>query len=141
MAVGGNDGLFALLNTATLLAVVVAVARPSTPRFAVAGGVLGLATLCRAPSLFLPLLLVPVALMAIPKPQRRWLAHGGALLGAFAISQLFPRMQKQFGDGGTFGIYAAITAVAILFIWAVLPETKGRTLEEIEQSWMRGRSG
>lgn len=33
---------------------------------------------------------------------------------------------------GTFILYAAINALAILFIITVVPETKGKTLEEIQ---------
>lgn len=35
---------------------------------------------------------------------------------------------------GTFVLYAAINALAILFITKVVPETKGRTLEQIQAS-------
>lgn len=35
---------------------------------------------------------------------------------------------------GTFFIFAVVTAVAVLFVWALVPETKGRTLEEIQSS-------
>jgi SP family arabinose:H+ symporter-like MFS transporter len=56
-------------------------------------------------------------------------------LGAFAVSQLFPRMLQHLQASGAFAVYAALTAVAVVFIWKALPETKGRTLEEIERSW------
>ena len=36
-----------------------------------------------------------------------------------------------------FAIFAGLMVVAVLFIWKFLPETKGRTLEEIEQSWAK----
>ncbi len=55
-------------------------------------------------------------------------------MGAFAVSLLYPVVSKSIGVGGAFGAFAALTAVAILFIWKLQPETKGRTLEEIEAS-------
>lgn len=83
-SVGGNDGLFALLNTAFLLALAAAVERPAIRRFAAAGALLGIATLCRAPSLFLPLAIVPAAVLALPRPRRRVLPCVVAFLAAFA---------------------------------------------------------
>ena len=56
-------------------------------------------------------------------------------MGAFAVSLLYPVVSKSIGVGGAFGAFAALTAVAILFIWKLQPETKRRTLEEIEASW------
>ena len=56
-------------------------------------------------------------------------------LGAFFVSQLFPRMMSQFGAAGCFGIYAGITACAVIFIYCCIEETRGRTLEQIERKW------
>ncbi len=36
---------------------------------------------------------------------------------------------------GTFCIYADLNALLIWIVWRFAPETKGRTLEEIEQFW------
>ncbi len=65
------------------------------------------------------------------------IATAAIWLGAFSVSQLFPRMLKQFGAAGCFGIYAGLTACAIVFIYYFLQETKGRTLEQIEQGWVK----
>jgi SP family arabinose:H+ symporter-like MFS transporter len=32
-------------------------------------------------------------------------------------------------------LYAAMSVVNLAFVWHVMPETKGRSLEEIERSW------
>ncbi|XP_010551192.1 PREDICTED: sugar transporter ERD6-like 3 [Tarenaya hassleriana] len=41
----------------------------------------------------------------------------------------------EWNTAGTFLIFAFVTAVAVLFVWALVPETKGRTLEEIQASF------
>jgi len=42
---------------------------------------------------------------------------------------------EAIGSTGAFWVYAALSVVNFLFMWRVLPETKGRSLEEIERSW------
>ncbi|KAL9235839.1 hypothetical protein vseg_010573 [Gypsophila vaccaria] len=51
--------------------------------------------------------------------------------GAWAISYTFNFMM-EWSSCGTFIIYAAINAAAIIFVIKVVPETKSRTLEEIQ---------
>lgn len=51
------------------------------------------------------------------------------------LGQVFPLMLETIGPAGTFWLLAALTLPTFLFVWRVLPETKGRTLEEIEQQW------
>jgi sugar porter (SP) family MFS transporter len=47
-------------------------------------------------------------------------------------------MTSRFvGPSATFGIYGACSAATFLFVLRFLPETKGRSLEEIEKSWQR----
>jgi sugar porter (SP) family MFS transporter len=56
-----------------------------------------------------------------------------ALWSANAIvGQLFPWMVENIGPAGTFWVFAGICFPAFFFVWKVLPETKGKTLEEIE---------
>ncbi len=50
----------------------------------------------------------------------------------FILTYSFPLLNRNLGPAGTFWIYAAICLAGYLFIRARLPETKGRTLEEIE---------
>jgi len=54
-------------------------------------------------------------------------------LGNFLLSQTFPKMYESLGLAKCFWVYAAICFFGFLFIWKRLPETKGKTLEEIER--------
>jgi SP family arabinose:H+ symporter-like MFS transporter len=55
----------------------------------------------------------------------------------YLVAQTFPMLNdsKIIGPARTFWVYAAVSLVALVFIWLAVPETKGRTLEEIEGSW------
>jgi sugar porter (SP) family MFS transporter len=54
-----------------------------------------------------------------------------------AVAQTFPYLLARIGPSRTFWIYACCSAATLLFVWFRMPETKGRTLEEIEASWGR----
>lgn len=56
------------------------------------------------------------------------------------VGQLFPWMLENIGPAGTFWTFAGICLPAFFFVWKVLPETKGKTLEEIERSLKAGRN-
>ncbi len=61
----------------------------------------------------------------------------GAVWGAcFLVSQTFP-IFKEISLAGTFWGYAVMCVVAVIFVWFWVPETKGRSLEEIEMSWSK----
>ena len=44
---------------------------------------------------------------------------------------------QKFHHGFAYWIYAGICLVAVVFVWRLVPETKGKTLEEIEKQWKR----
>ena len=54
----------------------------------------------------------------------------------FVVSLTFPIMADKLSEAYTFWIYALICAASFVFILLALPETKGKTLEEIEKSWL-----
>jgi SP family arabinose:H+ symporter-like MFS transporter len=55
--------------------------------------------------------------------------------GCFLVAQTFPSLLESIGPSYTFWLYAVLVAPVIpMTIW-LLPETKGRSLEQIEQSW------
>lgn len=53
-------------------------------------------------------------------------------LACFILVYTFPWLEKHIGTGNTFWIYAAICVLGYIFIFLKLPETKGKTLEQIE---------
>jgi len=56
------------------------------------------------------------------------------------VSITFLTLINMLGKSVTFWIYAAFAVVQIVFIWFLVPETKGKPLEAIEQYWQQGRS-
>ena len=59
-------------------------------------------------------------------------------VGAQILPILSDVMQKHFNSiAGVFWTFALVCAVALIFCWYMVPETKGRTLEEIGQSWTK----
>ncbi|MCD8025119.1 MAG: sugar porter family MFS transporter [Candidatus Gastranaerophilales bacterium] len=54
----------------------------------------------------------------------------------FAVSLLFLPMIKFFGGCKTFTIFAIISFLGIIFVWKLIPETKGKSLEIIEKNWI-----
>jgi SP family arabinose:H+ symporter-like MFS transporter len=53
------------------------------------------------------------------------------------LNQLFPLMRDSLGKSMTFFAFAAVLIPQFYFVWKIMPETKGRSLEEIERSWHR----
>jgi SP family arabinose:H+ symporter-like MFS transporter len=51
------------------------------------------------------------------------------------VAQTFPWLRDHLGIAQTFLIYAALTAPSVLFVWKLVPETKGKTLEQVEFFW------
>ncbi|MHB8973402.1 MAG: sugar porter family MFS transporter [Pirellulaceae bacterium] len=47
----------------------------------------------------------------------------------------FPTLSVELGPAGTFALFAVLVAPALLLTWKLIPETKGRSLEDIERSW------
>jgi MFS transporter, SP family, xylose:H+ symportor len=56
-------------------------------------------------------------------------------ISSFLLTFTFPILNRRLGSAGTFWIYAAICIAGFFFVLARVPETKGKTLEEIEHDW------
>ncbi|MDJ0651980.1 MAG: sugar porter family MFS transporter [Simkaniaceae bacterium] len=53
----------------------------------------------------------------------------------FIVTATFLNLINILGKAGTFWLYGAIGILGIFFIWRLVPETKGKSLEEIEEFW------
>ena len=51
---------------------------------------------------------------------------------AFLVTLVFPWQLETLGNAATFMIYGLFAVVGLVFVMRLLPETKGRTLEELE---------
>ena len=58
-------------------------------------------------------------------------------IGTYLIGQLTPWMLQNLTPAGTFFLFAIMCVPYILIIWKLVPETTGKTLEEIEKYWKR----
>ncbi len=54
------------------------------------------------------------------------------------VSLTFLTLAQALGLTGTFWLFGLLTVAAWLFVYFLMPETKGRTLEEIQELWRRG---
>lgn len=61
-------------------------------------------------------------------------------VGTYLIGQLTPWMLENLTPAGTFFLFAAMCVPYILIMWKAVPETTGKTLEEIENYWKKGSS-
>ncbi len=59
-------------------------------------------------------------------------AVGALWVGCFVLTFTFPYLNRSLGAAGTFWVYGAICVLGLFFVLAKLPETKGKSLEQIE---------
>ncbi len=55
--------------------------------------------------------------------------------GTLVVTFTFLSLIRVLGVSGTFFVYAVLCAISFVFIWTRVPETKGKTLEQIQQYW------
>ena len=58
-------------------------------------------------------------------------------IGTYLIGQLTPWMLQTITPAGTFLIFAGMCIPYMLIIWKLVPETTGKSLEEIEKNWIK----
>jgi major inositol transporter-like SP family MFS transporter len=51
------------------------------------------------------------------------------------ISFVFPILNAGLGSTGTFGIFVLVNLLSVVFVYRFVPETRGRTLEELEDDF------
>lgn len=60
-------------------------------------------------------------------------------VGTYLIGQLTPWLLENATPAGTFFIFAFMCIPYMLIVWKLMPETAGKSLEDIERFWMRGK--
>lgn len=66
----------------------------------------------------------------------QWIAN-------YMVSATFPMMDKssylvdQFHHGFPYWVYGIMAFISAVFVWKYVPEPKGKTLEELEQNWIK----
>ena len=58
-------------------------------------------------------------------------------IGTYLIGQLTPVMLEGLTPAGTFIMFAFMCVPYILIVWKLIPETTGKSLEEIERYWIK----
>lgn len=58
-------------------------------------------------------------------------------VACFILTYTFPLLNEAIGAAGIFWIYGGVCLAGLLFIRAYLPETKGKTLEELEKELIK----
>ncbi len=75
-----------------------------------------------------------------PNSVRSWgTALGSSTHWVFAalVAGLFPYFNGKLGGAAIFGVFAAMMVFQLLFVWKMMPETKGVSLEELERKLVR----
>jgi sugar porter (SP) family MFS transporter len=54
-------------------------------------------------------------------------------IACFVLTYTFPILNGAIGTAKTFWVYAAICFAGFIFVWLKVPETKGKSLEQIER--------
>jgi len=54
-------------------------------------------------------------------------------VGNFTLTYSFPTIKESLGWANNFWLYGVICAIGFVVIWWILPETKGKTLEQLEK--------
>ena len=65
----------------------------------------------------------------------------GQLGAAFVVSATFLSLVDAIGETATFLLFALMCETAFIWIMAKVPETKGKSLEEIQDAWAEHDEG
>ncbi|XP_039115266.1 probable polyol transporter 4 isoform X1 [Dioscorea cayenensis subsp. rotundata] len=73
------------------------------------------------------------------RAQASALGAVGNRLCSGLIAMSFLSVSRAISVGGTFFLFSVISAVSVMFVYSCVPETKGKSLEEIERLFQNGR--
>ncbi len=114
--------------------------------------VIGLNVHSAPPMMMLAMILCYVAFFAIGMGPTPWLiiseifptkvrgraasiATSALWSGTLVVTFTFLTLVNVLNLSGTFAIYGAFSFICVFFVWKFVPETKGRTLEQIQETW------
>lgn len=79
----------------------------------------------------------PTRLRAVGMSMATMVVWISAFSSVYVLGPLMEYLEKNTGTpAGAFWIFAGFCVIAFLFSWRLIPETKGRTLEEISRMWL-----
>jgi predicted MFS family arabinose efflux permease len=58
-------------------------------------------------------------------------------MASYLGNQMFPVMMKHLGAAGTFWCFGSGALLTLICVWKLVPETKGRSLEDITRFWIQ----
>lgn len=61
-------------------------------------------------------------------------------VGTYLIGQLTPWMLENLTSAGTFFLFAGMCIPYMLIVWKLMPETAGKSLEDIERFWLKQKT-
>jgi MFS family permease len=61
-------------------------------------------------------------------------------IGTYLIGQLTPWLLENLKPAGTFILFALMCLPYMWIVWKKIPETTGKSLEEIEKMWIKSNS-
>ena len=56
---------------------------------------------------------------------------------SFSVATIFPAQLEYLGSGNTYLIYSFFGLLTLIFVWRFVPETKGKSLEELESKLIK----
>lgn len=59
----------------------------------------------------------------------------------FVVTKTFTNMKNLIGFGGAFWLFGSICLVSMIFVVLCVPETQGKSLEDIERNMTGGTKG
>lgn len=62
----------------------------------------------------------------------------GNWVANLVVTLTFPELVSVAGLSATFILYAILGLASLAFTWRLVPETRGKTLEQIERHWRGG---
>nr|CAD7260354.1 unnamed protein product [Timema shepardi] len=76
----------------------------------------------------------------VPTESRDWINAMAVCLNwtlVFTVTKVFSLMLNSMGNAGTFGFFCICCVVGLVFVAVVVPETKGKSLEEIQDDLVK----